>query len=45
MSKIEFINCESTINKIIVDIAESRAGIYLRFGDGDFNLAKIKRTC
>jgi len=42
MSKIEFINCELTINKIIVDIAESRAGIYLRFGDGDFNLAQNK---
>jgi len=42
MSKIEFFNCELTINKVISDISLCCPGIYLRFGDGDFNLAENK---
>jgi hypothetical protein len=40
MSKISFINCEDTLNEIITSIDNKRPGIYLRFGDGDFNLAQ-----
>ncbi len=39
---INFIDTVSTISKIIFEIKNNKPGIYLRFGDGDFNLAENK---
>lgn len=37
-----YINCLNTINEIITFISNKKPGMYLRFGDGDFNLAENK---
>jgi hypothetical protein len=39
---ISFVNCIDTINNIINYINYKKPGMYLRFGDGDFNLAENK---
>jgi hypothetical protein len=40
--EICFVNCFDTINTILDFILNKKPGIYLRFGDGDFNLAEHK---
>jgi hypothetical protein len=37
-----FVNCLDTINIINDTISKNKPGMYLRFGDGDFNLAENK---
>ena len=39
---IQFVNCMDTLKKIVSYISNKSPGIYLRFGDGDFNLAENK---
>jgi hypothetical protein len=39
---IQFVNCMDTVKTIVDRIANKSPGIYLRFGDGDFNLAENK---
>ena len=36
----EYIGCINTINEIYEFIKKKKSGMYLRFGDGDFNLAE-----
>jgi hypothetical protein len=38
--KTDFINSQDTLNVIYDYISHKKGGIYLRFGDGDFNLAQ-----
>ena len=38
----KFINCENTLNVILNNIINKHPFFYLRFGDGDFNLAENK---
>ena len=42
INSINFINCINTVNEIYNYIKNKKPGIYLRFGDGDFNLAENK---
>jgi len=35
-----FVNCLNTINTVYDFISTNKPGMYLRFGDGDFNLAE-----
>jgi hypothetical protein len=37
-----FVNCLNTVNIIFDFISNKKPGMYLRFGDGDFNLAENK---
>lgn len=37
-----FVNCLNTINTVYDFISNKKPGMYLRFGDGDFNLAENK---
>ena len=39
-NSIEYINCINTVKEINDFIKNKKAGMYLRFGDGDFNLAE-----
>lgn len=41
-NNINYINCFDTINHIFDFISNQKPGMYLRFGDGDFNLAENK---
>lgn len=40
INSINFVNCKNTINEINNFIKNKKSGMYLRFGDGDFNLAE-----
>jgi len=42
IKSINFVNCINTVNEIYNTIKNKNSGIYLRFGDGDFNLAENK---
>jgi hypothetical protein len=39
-NSIEYVNCINTVNVILDFIKNKKPGMYLRFGDGDFNLAQ-----
>lgn len=39
-NSIEYVNCINTIKNIYDFINSKKSGMYLRFGDGDFNLAE-----
>ena len=39
---ISYVNSFDTINTILYFILNKKPGMYLRFGDGDFNLAEHK---
>lgn len=39
MDSIQFVSCRNTLQKVLSDIRAKRPGLYLRFGDGDYNLA------
>jgi hypothetical protein len=42
MNSVEFINCEDTLKNILNNFVNKTPFFYLRFGDGDFNLAENK---
>jgi hypothetical protein len=42
LESISFIDCKNTLCTILQIITEKKPGMYLRFGDGDFNLAENK---
>jgi hypothetical protein len=39
MDSIQFVSCRETLQRVLSDIRSKRPGFYLRFGDGDYNLA------
>lgn len=39
MDSIQFVSCRNTLLKVLHDIRSKQAGLYLRFGDGDYNIA------
>ena len=40
LNSVEYINCINTVNEFLGFIKNKKPGMYLRFGDGDFNLAE-----
>ena len=39
-NSIDYVNCNNTVKEIYDFIKNKKSGMYLRFGDGDFNLAE-----